>query len=94
MTTDTPLTRYSATNGALASGFVTAELHHLMGHDPFLDFQFVQGIGALNFEGGSSTHAADVPPHFPIRNSGEGVNCTSSGTQIRTCVTRVCVLSA
>ncbi|RRI06391.1 hypothetical protein EH240_03720 [Mesorhizobium tamadayense] len=34
MTTDTPLTRYSATNGALASGFVTAELHHLMGHDP------------------------------------------------------------
>ncbi|RJT28643.1 hypothetical protein D3227_33940 [Mesorhizobium waimense] len=33
MTTDTPLTRYSATNGALASGFVTAELHHLMGHD-------------------------------------------------------------
>ncbi|MER9070800.1 hypothetical protein NKH84_30450 [Mesorhizobium sp. M0902] len=33
MTTDTPLTRYSATNDALASGFVTAELHHLMGHD-------------------------------------------------------------
>lgn len=31
--TDTPLTRYSATNGALVSGFVTAELHHLMGHD-------------------------------------------------------------
>jgi hypothetical protein len=29
-------TRYSATNGALASGFVTAELHHLMGHDPRL----------------------------------------------------------
>ncbi|RJT34161.1 hypothetical protein D3227_24560 [Mesorhizobium waimense] len=37
MTTDTPLTRYSATNGALASGFVTAELHHLMGHDPRVD---------------------------------------------------------
>ncbi|TPL99510.1 hypothetical protein FJ943_13675 [Mesorhizobium sp. B2-3-10] len=34
MTTDTPLTRYSATNGALVSGFVTAELHHPMGHDP------------------------------------------------------------
>ncbi|AZO32259.1 hypothetical protein EJ071_36165 [Mesorhizobium sp. M1B.F.Ca.ET.045.04.1.1] len=33
MTTDTPLTRYSATNGALASDFVTPELHHLMGHD-------------------------------------------------------------
>lgn len=33
MTIDTPLTRYSATNGALASGFVTPELHHLMGHD-------------------------------------------------------------
>ncbi|WP_352955076.1 hypothetical protein [Mesorhizobium sp. M1322] len=33
MTTDTPLTRYSATNGALASGFVAAELHHLMGYD-------------------------------------------------------------
>ncbi|WP_143748504.1 hypothetical protein [Mesorhizobium carmichaelinearum] len=27
MTTDTPLTRYSATNGALVSSFVTAELH-------------------------------------------------------------------
>ncbi|MDX8522406.1 hypothetical protein [Mesorhizobium dulcispinae] len=33
MTTDTPLTRYSATNGALASGFITAKLHHLMVHD-------------------------------------------------------------
>ncbi|MER9300807.1 hypothetical protein NKI38_30705 [Mesorhizobium sp. M0621] len=31
MTTHTPLNRYSATNGALASGFVTAERHHLMG---------------------------------------------------------------
>ncbi|RWD39562.1 MAG: hypothetical protein EOS59_32815, partial [Mesorhizobium sp.] len=27
---------YSATNGALASGFVTPELHHLMGHDRFV----------------------------------------------------------
>ncbi|MES0051989.1 hypothetical protein NKJ68_31215, partial [Mesorhizobium sp. M0053] len=36
MTTHTPLARYSATNGALVSGFATAELHHLMGHDrPF-----------------------------------------------------------
>ncbi|MDX8462375.1 hypothetical protein [Mesorhizobium humile] len=35
MTTDTPLTRYRVTNGALASGFVTAELHHLMGHDRY-----------------------------------------------------------
>ncbi len=34
MTTHTPLTRYSATNGALASGFIIAELHQLMGHDP------------------------------------------------------------
>ncbi|WP_105373317.1 hypothetical protein [Neorhizobium huautlense] len=33
MTTHTPLTRYSATNGALASGFIIAELHQLMGHD-------------------------------------------------------------
>ncbi|WP_352850555.1 hypothetical protein [Mesorhizobium sp. M0437] len=32
MTTDTPLTGYSATNGALASRFVTVELHNLMGH--------------------------------------------------------------
>ncbi|MFK3969078.1 hypothetical protein ACI2KT_37030, partial [Ensifer adhaerens] len=29
----TPFTRYSATNGALASGFIIAELHQLMGHD-------------------------------------------------------------
>ncbi|ESX60159.1 hypothetical protein X760_18195 [Mesorhizobium sp. LSHC422A00] len=36
MTTHTPLARYSANNGALVSGFATAELHHLMGHDrPF-----------------------------------------------------------
>jgi len=33
VTTSTPLARYSAVNGALASGFVTAELHHLVGHD-------------------------------------------------------------
>ncbi|MER8900023.1 hypothetical protein NKI35_30650, partial [Mesorhizobium sp. M0676] len=33
MTTHTPLARYSATNGALVSGFAAAELHHLMGHD-------------------------------------------------------------
>ncbi|MER9921233.1 MULTISPECIES: hypothetical protein [unclassified Mesorhizobium] len=33
MTTHTPLARYSANNGALVSGFATAELHHLMGHD-------------------------------------------------------------
>ncbi|MER8855931.1 hypothetical protein NKH94_30985, partial [Mesorhizobium australicum] len=34
MTTHTPLARYSATNGALVSGFATAELHHLMGTRP------------------------------------------------------------
>jgi hypothetical protein len=34
MTTETPLARYSAVNGALTSGFVTAQLHHPMGHDP------------------------------------------------------------
>jgi hypothetical protein len=28
-----PLARYSTINGALASGFVIAELHHLMGRD-------------------------------------------------------------
>jgi len=33
MTTDLPLARYSAVNGALASSFVIAELHHLTGHD-------------------------------------------------------------
>jgi len=29
MTTRTPLTRYSAINGALAGGFIIAELHHI-----------------------------------------------------------------
>ena len=33
MTTAKPLARYSAVKGALASGFATAELHHLSGHD-------------------------------------------------------------
>src|SRR5690606_26234909 len=33
MTTDMPLARYSAVNGALTSGFVIAELHHLTGRD-------------------------------------------------------------
>ncbi len=33
MTTAKPLARYSAVEGALASGFATAELHHLSGHD-------------------------------------------------------------
>ncbi|RWA57918.1 MAG: EAL domain-containing protein, partial [Mesorhizobium sp.] len=34
MTTATPLARYGAVEGALASGFATAELHHSAGHDP------------------------------------------------------------
>jgi hypothetical protein len=34
MTTAKPLARYSAIEGALASGFATAELHHLWGRDP------------------------------------------------------------
>lgn len=29
MTAATPLARFSAVEGALASGFVTAELHHI-----------------------------------------------------------------
>ncbi|TCN34064.1 hypothetical protein EV184_102375 [Sinorhizobium americanum] len=33
MTTAAPLARYGAVEGALASGFATAELHHLAGHD-------------------------------------------------------------
>lgn len=33
MTTAAPLARYGAIEGALASGFATAELHHLAGHD-------------------------------------------------------------
>lgn len=36
MTTATPLARYSAVVGALASSFATAQLHHSVGHDrPF-----------------------------------------------------------
>ncbi|RWA59247.1 MAG: hypothetical protein EOQ28_33220 [Mesorhizobium sp.] len=31
MTTAVPLARYGAVEGALASGFITAELHHLAG---------------------------------------------------------------
>ncbi|MER8830944.1 hypothetical protein NKH73_31070 [Mesorhizobium sp. M0938] len=34
MTAATTLARFSAVEGALASGFVTAELHHSAGHDP------------------------------------------------------------
>ncbi|TPK85730.1 hypothetical protein FJ936_09355 [Mesorhizobium sp. B2-4-13] len=33
MTTAAPLARYGAVEGALASGFATAELHHLWGRD-------------------------------------------------------------
>jgi hypothetical protein len=44
MTTETPLARYSAVNGALTSGFVTAQLHHPMGHDP--DQRLIPGIPA------------------------------------------------
>lgn len=33
MTTATPRARYGAVEGALASGFATAELHHVQGHD-------------------------------------------------------------
>ena len=34
MTTATPLAHYGAVEGALPSGFATAELHHVVGHDP------------------------------------------------------------
>ncbi|RUW83400.1 MAG: hypothetical protein E5V66_11310 [Mesorhizobium sp.] len=34
MTAATPLARFSAVEGALASGFATAELHHVPGRDP------------------------------------------------------------
>ncbi|RVK26192.1 hypothetical protein CN163_32295 [Sinorhizobium meliloti] len=33
MTTAPPPAHYGAVKGALASGFATAELHHLWGHD-------------------------------------------------------------
>jgi len=33
MTAATPLARYSAVEGALASGFANAELHHSKGRD-------------------------------------------------------------
>ncbi|TPM26891.1 hypothetical protein [Mesorhizobium sp. B2-3-5] len=33
MTTAAPLARYGAVEGALASGFATAELHHVWGRD-------------------------------------------------------------
>ncbi|RUW86737.1 hypothetical protein EOA13_25930 [Mesorhizobium sp. M7A.F.Ca.US.011.01.1.1] len=36
MTTAKPLARYSAIESALASGFATAELHHLWGRDPIV----------------------------------------------------------
>ncbi|MEI9419251.1 hypothetical protein O7A61_30850, partial [Mesorhizobium sp. Cs1321R2N1] len=36
MTTAKQLARYSAVEGALASGFATAELHHLWGRDQIL----------------------------------------------------------
>ncbi|TIR37549.1 MAG: hypothetical protein E5X64_11470 [Mesorhizobium sp.] len=38
MTTAKPLARYSAIEGALASGFATAELHHLWGRDHLLPY--------------------------------------------------------
>ncbi len=34
MTTAPPPAHYGAVKSALASGFATAELHHLWGHDP------------------------------------------------------------
>jgi transposase len=34
MTTAKPLARYSAVEGALASGLAIAEIHHLSGRDP------------------------------------------------------------
>ncbi|RRH86433.1 hypothetical protein EH240_36900 [Mesorhizobium tamadayense] len=39
MTTAKPLARYSAIEGALASGFATAELHHVWGRDPPENFR-------------------------------------------------------
>ncbi|RWD74467.1 MAG: hypothetical protein EOS37_02345 [Mesorhizobium sp.] len=44
MTTATPLARYGAVEGALASGFATAELHHSAGHDPHTQAEFFREL--------------------------------------------------
>lgn len=46
MTTAPPPAHYGAVKGALASGFATAELHHLWGHDPQLRFNGANPSGA------------------------------------------------
>ena len=48
MTAAKPLARYGAVEGALASGFATAELHHLGGHD--LDWYFKKRLSQLDEE--------------------------------------------
>ncbi|MER8923823.1 MULTISPECIES: hypothetical protein [unclassified Mesorhizobium] len=44
MTTAKPLARYGAIEGALASGFATAELHHLWERDPVSSADFCQAF--------------------------------------------------
>ncbi|ESZ04956.1 hypothetical protein X737_36370 [Mesorhizobium sp. L48C026A00] len=52
MTAATPLARYSAVEGALASGFATADLHHAVGHDRSVDWidmpPSLRGMAALS----------------------------------------------
>ncbi|CDX45241.1 hypothetical protein MPLA_760001 [Mesorhizobium sp. ORS 3359] len=45
MTAATPLARYSAVEGALASGFATAQLHHLWGRDLDVYRRLSAGMG-------------------------------------------------
>ncbi|RWN46439.1 MAG: hypothetical protein EOR99_36855, partial [Mesorhizobium sp.] len=58
MTTAKPLARYSAMEGALASGFATAELHHLRGRDR--PFPTARGPGVERLEGTSAKHRTNI----------------------------------
>ncbi|MQW07790.1 helix-turn-helix domain-containing protein [Sinorhizobium meliloti] len=62
MTTAPPPAHYGAVEGALASGFATAELHHLWGHDLQIAAQRLRGshepIACIAFEIGYESEAA------------------------------------
>ncbi|AEG57871.1 hypothetical protein CN210_33110 [Sinorhizobium meliloti] len=56
MTTAPPPAHYGAVEGALASGFATAELHHLWGHDPTSWHRAVDALSQRRLRKASRTY--------------------------------------
>jgi hypothetical protein len=81
VTTAKPLPRYSAVEGALASGFATAELHHQLGHDLRLESLHLPDGGATLLTPGDARIAVEgystdqIGYHLALLREAGLINC-------------------